>query len=92
MTLSPYDCCKMAHVSTGDFWSQTQNLIFVFFSITVVFNYQANSRILQKQTTSVKPTEFTKLRNYFCDDVVSGGCHLMRQILTSFEATMYTYA
>lgn len=26
--LLPYTCCNMFHVSAGDFWSQTQNLIF----------------------------------------------------------------
>jgi hypothetical protein len=80
LALSPYDCCKMVNVSTGDFCSQTQNLIFVSCSVTVIFNCDANSRILKKQKTAVKPLEFMKWRNYFCDDVVSGGCQLMKQI------------
>lgn len=58
-------------VSTGDFCSKIQNVIFIHCSSTDSFNGDATSSRWKKQTTAVMPLEAMKWRNYFCDGVMS---------------------
>lgn len=70
ISLSSQTCCNMVNVSTGDFCSKTQDLIFTCCSITGIFNFNVTSHTLKKQTT-VMPLDIMKWQNYFCDDNMS---------------------
>jgi hypothetical protein len=69
----PYTCCNMFHVSAGDFWGQTQNLI--FFTLFYYSHFQLWCDLtytLKKKASVVMPSEVMKWHDYFCDDVMHG--------------------
>jgi hypothetical protein len=61
----------MVNVSAGDFYSKTQDLIFILCPIAGIFKCSATSYRHTKETTIAMPLEVIKWQNYFCDDIMS---------------------